>query len=223
MLTVILNLRVSSFLMLAIDGMDQIQFPTIAAQTGLILAGLHPLFLWALLRLFQNTQAMGNTNFIVGLAVFEQVVRTLMELSSALATNAVHYQVVVEVVGVQVRCHHHLKVRELTLGQLQPDGVGLLRCEGIRFSEGLHKVIKPSAIHFLKPPFRRYHLDIGRLWNAIVISDEPESAGAGLLFLLDVFQNAAQHTGRLLLIFDCGECCHQLISVKRLTRSQRAA
>lgn len=155
---------------------------------------------------------MSGADFIVGLTVLEQIIHTLVELPTSLTADAVHYQVVMEVVGVQVRCHHHLEVRELTLSQLQPNGVGFLRREIIVRGEGLHEVVKLSAVGFLESLFRRHHLSVGGLRNAVVPGDEPESTDAGLLFLLDVFQYAAQHSSRLRFVFDRCERRHQSTS-----------
>ena len=206
-----------------VDSVDQIHLPTVLPEASLVLAGLHPLFLRLPLWLLQNTQVMGGADFIVGLTVLEQIIRTLVELPARLTANAVYHQMVVEVVGVQVCRHHHLEVRELTLGQLQPDGVGLLRCEIICLSEGLHEVVELSAVGFLESLFCRHHLRVDGLRNAVVAGDKSESAGAGLLFLLDVFQYAAQHTSCLLLVFDRRERRHQSTSVRRLTCSQSTA
>ena len=180
-------------------------------------------------RLFDVTEdASANVHFctesrILGDGLTEQLEQFLVELPARLTANAVYHQMVVEVVGVQVCRHHHLEVRELTLGQLQPDGVGLLRCEIICLSEGLHEVVELSAVGFLESLFCRHHLRVDGLRNAVVAGDKSESAGAGLLFLLDVFQYAAQHTSCLLLVFDRRERRHQSTSVRRLTCSQSTA
>ena len=50
----------------------------------------------------RNTQAMGGADFIIGLTVFQKVIRALVELSAGFTTHAVYHQMVVEVVGVQV-------------------------------------------------------------------------------------------------------------------------
>ncbi len=78
---------------------------------------------------------MGGADFVVGLTVSDQIICTLVELPPCLTADAVHPQVVVDMINIQVCRHHNLEAWELTLSQLQPNGVGLLRCEGIRFSE----------------------------------------------------------------------------------------
>ncbi len=47
--------------------------------------------------------------------------------------------------GVDVGGHQHLEIGELPLGQLQTDGVDLLRGQVILLVKGLHKVVVLSA------------------------------------------------------------------------------
>ena len=69
---------------------------------------------------------MGNAYFIVGHPVGLQVGGTLVEFAAILKADAVHHQVAVQVVGVNMGSHQYLEVWELTLNQFQRNGVGLL-------------------------------------------------------------------------------------------------
>ena len=61
-----------------------------------------------------------------------EVCGALVELSSIPEADAVHHQVAVQMVGVDVGGHQHLETWKLPLGQLQADGVGLLGRQVIR-------------------------------------------------------------------------------------------
>ena len=81
---------------------------------------------------------VGGTDIIVGQPVGLQVCGTLMELAAVPEADAVHDQVAVQNVGVDVSRHQHLEVWELPLGQLQADGECLLGRQIIRCRECLH-------------------------------------------------------------------------------------
>ena len=89
-----------SILQSLVDGVDQIQFPAVAAKASLILSGLHPFLFSVLLWLLQNAQAMGGADLIIGLAVLQQIVGALVELFPVLNADAVDHQVVMNVVGI---------------------------------------------------------------------------------------------------------------------------
>ena len=110
---------VDSVLQRFVDGLDQVQLPAVPTEAGLILSGRHPLSFGLLLRYFQNAQAIGSADFIVGLTVGQQVIRTLVELLPVDTTDAVDYQMVVEVVGVHMGGDHDLEAGKFSLGQLQ--------------------------------------------------------------------------------------------------------
>ena len=76
---------------------------------------------------------MGGTDLVAGQPVGLEVGGALMELPAVLEADAVDDQVAVQVVGVYVGGHQHLKVWELPLGQLQADGMGLLGRQVVRF------------------------------------------------------------------------------------------
>ena len=65
---------------------------------------------------------VGDADFIIGQPVGLQVRGTLVELAAVPEADAVHDQMAVQNVGVDVSRHQHLEVRELPLGQLQTDG-----------------------------------------------------------------------------------------------------
>ena len=91
-----------------VDRLDEIQFPALTPQSGLILTGSHLLFLRMLLRCLQHAQTVGETDLVVDLPVLLEVCGILMQLSAALAAHAVDYQMVVEVIRVQMGRHAYL-------------------------------------------------------------------------------------------------------------------
>ena len=91
---------------------------------------------------------MGGTDFIAGQPVGLEVGGALMELPAVLEADAVDDQVAVQMVGVDVGSHQHLKAGKFPLGQLQSNGVGLLGRQVICFREGLDEVV-------VLPPVRR--------------------------------------------------------------------
>ena len=68
---------------------------------------------------------MGSTYFIIGHPVSLQVGGALVEFAAILKADAVHHQVAVQVVGVNMGSHQHLEVWELTLNQFQRNGMRL--------------------------------------------------------------------------------------------------
>ena len=90
---------------------------------------------------------MGQTDFIVGLPVGQQIIGALVEFPPVHAADAVDHQVVVDVVGIHMGGDHHFEVWELPLGQLQSDGVSFCRCDRIVLCKGLDEVVELSLIH----------------------------------------------------------------------------
>ena len=115
-----------------VDGVHQPELPALALGGGAVLSGAHPLLLDLLLRWRKDLQTVGNADFIVGYPVGLQVGGTLVEFPAIPEADAVHHQVVVQMVGVYVGGHQHLEIWKLPLGQLQADGVGLLGRQVIR-------------------------------------------------------------------------------------------
>ena len=128
-----------------VDSLNEIQFPTVATQTGLILAGLHPLLFSLLVRLLQHIQTMGETDLIVHLSVHQQIAVTLVELVAILEADAVDHQMVVQMARVNVGGNYHLEVWELPLRKFQTDGIDLLWCKIIIRREGLDEVVELSV------------------------------------------------------------------------------
>ena len=94
---------------------------------------------------------MGGTDFIAGQPVGLEVGGALMELPAVLEADAVDDQVAVQMVGVDVGSHQHLKAGKFPLGQLQSNGVGLLGRQVICFREGLDEVVVLPPVRFPIP------------------------------------------------------------------------
>ena len=94
---------------------------------------------------------MGGADRIAGQPVGLEVGGALMEFPAVLEADAVHHQVTVQMVGVDVGGHQHLEVRKLPLGQLQSDGMGLLGCQAVLLAEGLDEVIVLPSVRFPVP------------------------------------------------------------------------
>ena len=155
---------------------------------------------------------MGNADFIVGDPVGLQVGGTLVEFAAILKADAVHHQVAVQVVGVNMGSHQYLEVWELTLNQFQRNGVGLLGRQIIRLRKGLHEMIVLSAICLMEPLFGKLHFGTDALGGAVPAGDQPPVFPCGFLCLLDIAQHTTQSTSATATIFDCGEGCHQVTS-----------
>ena len=154
----------------------------------------------------------------------QQVIRTLVELLPVDTTDAVDYQMVVEVVGVHMGGDHDLEAGKFSLGQLQPDGVSLCRCDGIVLCEGLDEVVELPSIGFSELLLSGEHLGVGGLGNTVVSDHQLSVAPERLLFLRHVVQRPTHRTAALPLAVDCREGCHHRTSrARRGTCSQRAA
>ena len=136
---------VVSILQSLVDSLDEIQLPAVAAQLGLVLAGLHALFLSLLVRRLQHIQTVGETYFIIHLSVCQQITVALVELVTILEAHAVDHQMVVQMARVNVGGNYHLEVWELPLRKFQTDGIDLLWCKIIIRREGLDEVVELSV------------------------------------------------------------------------------
>ena len=116
-------LTVIDVLQRLVDGVDQIQLPAVAPQTSLILTGPHLLFAGTLLRRLQHTETVSDADLIIDFPVLLKVIGVLMELPAINMTDAVDYQVVVQMIGVDVGGDQYLEVRELSLGELDRKSV----------------------------------------------------------------------------------------------------
>ena len=85
-----------------VNGVHEAELPALALRGGAVLSGAHPLLLDLLLRWRKDLQTVGNADFIVGHPVGLQVSGTLVEFASILKADAVHHQVAVQVVGVNM-------------------------------------------------------------------------------------------------------------------------
>ena len=155
---------------------------------------------------------MSGADFIAGQPVGLQVGGALVEFLSVLETDAVDDQVAVQVVGIDVGGHQHLKVGKLPLGQLQADGMNLLGCQVVLLTEGLDKVVVLPPVRFPKPLLGELHFREGGLGGAVPTGHQPLPLPHRFFILLGVSQHAAQSTLAATTIFDCGECGHHVTS-----------
>ena len=109
-----------------VDGVHEPELPALTLGGGAVLPGAHPLLLDLLLRRRKDLQTEGSAEFIVGYPVGLQIGGTLVEFAAILKADAVHHQVAVQMVGVNMGSHQHLEAWELALNQSQRNGVGLL-------------------------------------------------------------------------------------------------
>ena len=80
--------------------------------------------------------------------------------------------------GINVGGDHHLEAWELSLGELQTDGVDLLGRDIILREEGLDKVVELRPACFVKAFFAHLHLNEGGLGDAVAAGDQPRVAPA---------------------------------------------
>jgi len=98
--------------------------------------------------------------------------------------------VVVNVLGVHVRCHHTLVANEL-LGELQTDLMGSVEVQFIIRRERLHDVVVAAPVGFVELLFDSFKLMECGLSNTVDTGDEPVG---GFLTAGDVVDDAAQTT-----------------------------
>ena len=151
---------------------------------------------------------MGGTDRIAGLPVGLEVGGALVELPAVSEADAVHHQMTMEMVRVDVGGHQYLEVGKLPLGQLQSDGVGLLGCQAVLLAEGLDEVVVLPSVRFPVPLLGEPHLRAGALGGAVPPGHQPLSFPQGLFLLTDVAGDAAQCATASAPVFDCGECGH---------------
>ena len=188
-----------------VDGIHESELPTLALGRGAVLPGVHALLLDLFLWRRQNLQTVSNADLIVGLTMGLQVGGTLMELVTVLERDAVHHQVVVQVIGVYVGGHQHLEVRELPLGQLQADGVNFLGRQVVLFAEGLDEVVVLPPIRFPVPLLGELHFREGGLGGAVPTGHQPLPFPQCLFFLLGVPQHSSERTPASAPVLDGGE------------------
>ena len=110
---------------------------------------------------------VGDADFIIGQPVGLQVRGTLVELAAVPEADAVHDEMTVQMVCVDVSSDQHLEIGELPLGQFQSDGVGLLGRQVIRLCEGLDEVVILPPICFPEPLLCELHFRAGGLGGAV--------------------------------------------------------
>lgn len=148
---------------------------------------------------------MGGTDFIVDLTMSLQVGGTLMEFVTILERDAVHHQVVMQMVRVYMGGHQHLEVGKFPLGQLQADGVGLLGRQVVLFAEGLDEVVVLPPVCFPKPLLGELHFREGGLGGAVPTGHQPLPFPQCLFFLLGVPQHSSERTPASAPVLDGGE------------------
>ena len=151
---------------------------------------------------------MGDADRIAGQPVGLQISGALVEFLAVLERDAVHHQVIVQMAGVDVGGHQHLEIGELPLGQLQTDGVDLLRRQVVRLCEGLDEVVVLPPVRFPIPLLGELHFRGGGLGGAVPASHQPLPFPQRLFILLGVSQHAAESASAATTIFDCGESGH---------------
>ena len=151
---------------------------------------------------------MSGADLVTGLPVGLEVCGTLVEFFAVLEADAVHHQVAVQMVGVDVGGHQHLEVRELPLGQLQSDGMGLLGRQVICLREGLNEVVVLPPVRFPIPLLGEPHLRAGTLGGAVPAGHKPLSFPQRFFVLLGVPQYSTQCTLASAPVLDGGEGCY---------------
>ena len=148
---------------------------------------------------------VGGADFIIGQAVGLQVRGTLVELAAVPEADAVHDQVAVQNVGVDVSRHQHLEVWELPLSQLQADGECLLGRQVVRLREGLDEVVILPSICFPEPLFGELHFREGRLGGAVPAGHQLLTFPQRLFLLLRVPQHTTQGAPATTSVLDGSE------------------
>ena len=151
---------------------------------------------------------MGGTDLVAGQPVGLEVGGALMELPAVLEADAVDDQVAVQMVGVDVGSHQHLKAGKFPLGQLQSNGVGLLGRQVICFREGLDEVVVLPPVRFPIPLLGEPHLGESGLSGAVPAGHQPLPFSQCLFVLLGVSQHTAQRASASAPVLDGGEGGH---------------
>ena len=158
-----------------VDGIHQPELPALAFDGGAVLAGAHAFLLDLLFRRRQDLQTVGGTDLVTGHSVGLEIGGALVEFPAIPEADAVHHQVVVQMVGVYVGGHQHLETWKLPLGQLQADGVGLLGCQVIRLRKRLDEVVVLPPVRFSESLLGELHLGEGGLGGAVPAAHQPLS------------------------------------------------
>lgn len=148
---------------------------------------------------------MGGTNLIISQPVGLQVGGALVEFPAVLEADAVHDQVVVQVVGVYVGGHQHLEVGKLPLGQLQADGVNLLGCQVVLLTERLNEVVVLPPVRFPEPLLGELHFREGRLGGTVPAGHQPLPSPPCFFVLPGIPQHSAQRSPASATALDGGE------------------
>ena len=141
-----------------VDGVHQPELPTLPLGGGAVLPAAHPFLSDLLFRLRKGLQAVCGTDLVAGQSVGPEVGGALVEFFSVPEADAVHDEVTVQMVCIDVSSDQHLEIGELPLGQFQSDGVGLLGRQVIRLCEGLDEVVVLPPVRFSKPLLCELHL-----------------------------------------------------------------
>lgn len=151
---------------------------------------------------------MGSADLIVDGPVGLQVSGALVELFSVPEADAVHDEVTVQMVCVDVSSDQHLEIGELPLGQFQSDGVGLLGRQVIRLCEGLDEVVVLPPVRFSKPLLGELHLGEDRLSDTVPSGHQPPPFPQRFFVLLGIAQHSAQRAPTSATVLDSGESSH---------------
>ena len=151
---------------------------------------------------------MGSADLIVDGPMSLQISGALVELFSVPEADAVHDEVTVQMVCVDVSSDQHLEIGELPLGQFQSDGVGLLGRQVIRLCEGLDEVVVLPPVRFSKPFFGELHLGEDRLGGAVPAGHQPLSLPQRLFLLADIASDTAERTPASAPVLNGGEGSH---------------
>ena len=191
-----------------VDGVHQPELPALTLGGGAIFPTAHPLLLDLLFRRRQDRQTVGSADLIVDGPMSLQISGALVELFSVPEADAVHDEVTVQMVCVDVSSDQHLEIGELPLGQFQSDGVGLLGRQVIRLCEGLDEVVVLPPVRFSKPFFGELHLGEDRLGGAVPAGHQPLSLPQRLFLLADIASDTAERTPASAPVLDWGECSY---------------
>ena len=151
---------------------------------------------------------MGSADLIVDGPMSLQISGALVELFSVPEADAVHDEMTVQMVCVDVSSDQHLEIGELPLGQFQSDGVGLLGRQVIRLCEGLDEVVVLPPVRFSKPFFGELHLGEDRLGGAVPAGHQPLSLPQRLFLLADIASDTAERTPASAPVLNGGEGSH---------------
>ena len=158
-----------------VDGIHQPELPALALGGRAVFPAAHAFLLDLLFRRRQDLQTVGGTDLVTGHSVGLEIGGALVEFPAIPEADAVHHQVVVQMVGVYVGGHQHLEIWKLPLGQLQADGVGLLGCQVIRLRKRLDEVVVLPPVRFSESLLGELHLGEGGLGGAVPAAHQPLS------------------------------------------------